>query len=189
MRSDLVVFGTRINMASRVRRRLLVLCIYAFTTALFVASWRAKHEFDILLIVWIPLLNRLIFGGGPYTSGLVAPFTKVRPIWLRSDPPPPSRIDRWFWARAPRIEDITPDERDLARRDRAHVISHAILGTLFYLCCFALWLHRSAPIFGETAISDDWAFGLTITGVVLWQTLPQAILLWTEPDMEEPQAS
>jgi hypothetical protein len=29
-------------------------------------------------------------------------------------------------------------------------------------------------------------YGLTLALVVVSQTLPQAILLWTEPDMEEP---
>jgi hypothetical protein len=28
---------------------------------------------------------------------------------------------------------------------------------------------------------------LTMTAFLLYLTLPQAILLWTEPDMEEPQ--
>jgi hypothetical protein len=187
MNSTINLFGLHVSMERRSRRRALVVCLYILLAALFVFSWRAKHEFDVLLIFFIPFFNKFFFGGGPYAGGLVAPFTKVQPIWLCSDPPPQSRIDRWFWARAPRAKDIASDERDRARRDRAHMRSHVVLGFVLYLSFSALWLHREGPIWGEHLISDNWAFGLIIIGVVLSQTLPQAILLWTEPDMEEPQ--
>jgi hypothetical protein len=32
---------------------------------------------------------------------------------------------------------------------------------------------------------DAMYYGLTLVAIILFLTLPQAILLWTEPDMEE----
>jgi hypothetical protein len=43
------------------------------------------------------------------------------------------------------------------------------------------------PFLGFLAVPSDLPFAVTLAVLYLSQTLPQAILLWTEPDMEEPQ--
>ncbi len=48
---------------------------------------------------------------------------------------------------------------------------------------------RMGPVFGVRGLPFDFALMAALAVAMLAMTLPQAILLWTEPDMEEPQAS
>jgi len=187
MRSDLVIFGSHINLARRSRRRWLVLLLLLFTVVLVAVSWkfdrwRGTGGFLCFLTV---VMNRYLLGG-LQAGGLVKPFSKsYRPIWLSSDPPPQSRIDRWFWSRAPSAKDIESDEREDFERDRAHRISYRVLWILMGIVCFLIYLTREGTPFGGAQFSIDWALGVALVGVMLSATLPQAILLWTEPDMED----
>ena len=78
------------------------------------------------------------------------------------------------------------DERELAQRDRAHYMAYQAVG----LAGLAPWMLSSLRMTkpGLTAWipmgADQLYFGLTTVVLLLFLTLPQAILLWTEPDME-----
>ena len=138
--------------------------------------------------VWVFLLavsiNRVVFGGLT-TRGLVRPFSSdTRPLWFKDDPPPDSRIDRWFWQRSPSRKDLQTDERDDRRRDQAHYLAYRVLTLLTYFVWGLFATVRMGPVFGTTGLPFDFALLGALATLMLALTLPQAILLWTEPDME-----
>ena len=75
------------------------------------------------------------------------------------------------------------DEREINLRDHFHFVAYSIARNmvllLFVLCCFLDVLNQELL----RQASPLLLFLLTIT---LW-SLPQSIILWTEPDMEEAQ--
>jgi hypothetical protein len=192
MRTDLAIAGFTINMRSRSRRRALVLLVYLLLSAMLAASlrWVPSTLGSVgWLIPLIALINRMIFGGLT-TRGLVRPFSSsLRPVWFSDDPPPSSRIDRWFWRRSPSRKDLQADERDDRRRDRVHYISYRILAFLTMLVWGLFEVVRSGPLFGTRGLPFNFALAVALAVPMLALTLPQAILLWTEPDMEEPNES
>jgi hypothetical protein len=75
------------------------------------------------------------------------------------------------------------DERETRERDRVHFIAYTLArwGTLAFLSVYLLlgaldvaWLGRVGPCL------------LFLLTMILW-SLPQSLILWTEPDMEEAQ--
>jgi hypothetical protein len=132
-------------------------------------------------------VNRFAFGGLS-TRGLVRPFSSdIRPIWFKDDPPPSSAIDRWFWRRSPSRNDLQTDERENGRRDRAHYLAYRALSLSTYVVFALFAIVRNGPVFGTSGLPFDFALMAALAVAMLAMTLPQAILLWTEPDMEEAQ--
>lgn len=193
MRAELVLMGRRVDMAPRAHRQLLVMATYAGLAVLFAAfwmidRWRMTGAFMFFATL---LVNRLLLGGYN-VGGLVRPFVKVR----RAEHVPTQPL-MWLvmqrYVRDPKSDDVRNDERELQGRDRAHFQAYQWL-------CIALiliwWLAdfntvKSASLmhvpvlawiaeFGPTLL-----YGMVLLTIVLSQTLPQAILLWNEPDMEE----
>jgi ABC-type transport system involved in cytochrome bd biosynthesis fused ATPase/permease subunit len=81
------------------------------------------------------------------------------------------------------------DERELRRRDAAHWISYRYLGWVVIAAFFVAYLKNLLPNAWDSlhvppAIFDTLIYCLLMAAFVLVFTLPQAILLWTEPDME-----
>lgn len=78
------------------------------------------------------------------------------------------------------------DERELEQRGRVHYQAYQTLTVVLA----ALWLlagwnaFKPAWIAGLGPIVPLAVYGLVLAGIVLALTLPQSILLWTEPDME-----
>jgi hypothetical protein len=77
------------------------------------------------------------------------------------------------------------DERELSRRDRAHYEAYKFVGIcpILMLLLSALALSPKHHFFSSTT----WLltiFGLAEVMTVLALTLPAAIILWTEPDMD-----
>jgi len=137
-----------------------------------------------LFLFAVFLANRFVFGGRS-TRGLVQPFSPdLRPIWFKDDPPPSSAIDRWFWRRSPSRKDLQTDERDERRRDRAHYLAYRVLAFLTMLVWLLFAIVRKGPQGSSFGISFDFALFASVAAAMLAMTLPQAILLWTEPDME-----
>jgi hypothetical protein len=82
------------------------------------------------------------------------------------------------------------DEREMRRRDHAHFMAYRFF--LFVLMVALLASAFSGPNPIAPLLPLALRGGLTqlhflTTAFLLYLTLPQAILLWTEPDMEQPQ--
>jgi len=83
------------------------------------------------------------------------------------------------------------DEREMHRRDHAHFRAYyfflpVLMGELF-IRYFREPNHFAPPVplaFRGFLVQPNI---LTVSALLLYATLPQAILLWTEPDMEQPQ--
>jgi hypothetical protein len=145
------------EMARRTNRRSLVAATYlglALVCVVTWAAWAAEAPALTLVLTSCFVVNVIIFGGYA-RGGLIKPFATHTPLGA----PTP-----WH-----------QDERELGRRDRMHFYAYRIVVVLAVL---ALALGRR-PF--EHAQSSQL---LMITTVVLGLTLPQALLLWSEPDVE-----
>jgi hypothetical protein len=163
MKTELDFLGKHINIASRSRRRWLVVLIYAGFAALVIAWFMlyGRSPFGLLSVLAFlafGLLSRFL-GGRTSRGGLLPPF-----------------------------ESKENDERELRRRDHAYYTAYkwwdfalipAFLATgLKYVPLSPSW----SPVLGT--FFDRLPWGLLIAAGILYYTLPQAILLWTETDMD-----
>jgi len=156
MRDRMRLLG--LKMTRRSNRRWVVAVTYAVLLASGVALWTLGRgdawTFPILLLVTSLFVNGVIFGG--YGCwGLIRPFNTNKPFGFGI----PSRND----------------ERDLRRRDLMHFYAYRVVVSLVVLGYF---LGRDS--FGHPQIGNVLLLGALILGL----TLPQALLLWIEPDME-----
>jgi hypothetical protein len=158
MRDRLSFLG--MNMARRGNRRWLVAVTYLSLIALWAALIGTQGEhgealaFTVLLLTASLFVNGIVFGG--YGRwGLIKPFSTRTPFGSPT---------AWH-----------NDERELRRRDRMHFYAYRIVVALMLL---AYYLGRDP--FQHPQISN----ALMLGAVVLGLTLPQALLLWIEPDME-----
>ncbi len=82
------------------------------------------------------------------------------------------------------------DEREMRRREHAHFRAYRILGifmTGVFISYFSFVGHNSITLRMPAALRGSLMrlpFALFIAFVSLYVSLPQAILLWTEPDMD-----
>jgi hypothetical protein len=158
MRDKLSLLG--MNMAPRRNRRWLVAITYLALIAIWIvtstlAGTRSEPApYAVMLMVTSLLVNGILFGG--YGRwGLIKPFAMCIPSGLPTS-----------WQN---------DERELHRRDRMHFYSYRLV--LAFLI-FAFFL-GTRP-FQLPQLSHN----LVLAGIVLGLTLPQALLLWLEPDMD-----
>jgi hypothetical protein len=188
MNAELVFFGMRLNMAQRNRRRTLVIAIYAALAALMATLWFFNHWRGTgVYVFWAAMLVCRLFLGGYYSGGLVKPFSGKAP--KRSSKPPPLLLLK-LRVYQPVLAADEPayrnDERELHQRDHAHYLAYQALG----VAVIVPWLLASLRIihpasFTWSAMSaDEMYYGFLMAALTLFLTLPQAILLWTEPDME-----
>jgi hypothetical protein len=159
MKIELSIGNNRFSVASRARRRGLVVFIYA-CFAVLVATWfllgRSSSFFALALPVFF-VLAAYFLGGRTYVGGLVPSYEGG-------------------------------DERERTRRYWANYMAYTWLDLLCVPALFAAFW-RSSP---EIRAADPnvqllvgrLAWALLISAGILYYTLPQAILLWTEPDME-----
>jgi hypothetical protein len=188
MRAELVLLGKRVDMAPRAHRRALVVLIYAGVTMAmvglwFIDRWRVTGVYMIFATI---LVNRVLLGGYNF-GGLVKPFSG-KPPRQRADLPPFLMLGLRLHRPESEESEYRNDERELQQRDHAHYAAYQCLA----IGLAAMWLladwEANAPrllawLPGGPAI---YLYGLVLALVVVSQTLPQAILLWTEPDMAEP---
>jgi hypothetical protein len=131
-----------------------------------------------------------LFLGGITPRGLVKPFNGKKPRQPGTTTPRIGLGLRVFPAVIAGDEaEFRNDERELHQRDRAHYLAYQGAGAAVAMI-LTVALFRS--LFPEwfawvTVPPDELYFGLLLAVAVLMMTLPQAILLWTEPDMEEGQ--
>lgn len=157
MKTDLIMMGKHLNMAPRHSRRRLVVLIYVVFAALIVA---ALCGYANLLLIAALVISGKILGGRMTHGGLI-----------------PS-VDRG-------------DEREKNRRDHAYFLAYWWFDlTLFPAIIAAGIRYFVLPIHPHwnpdlRAFLHQIPVGLFVACGVLYYTLPQAILLWTEPDMEQ----
>jgi hydrogenase/urease accessory protein HupE len=154
------------DMARQSNRRWLVAVTYVALLAFGATLWTlGGHRgepiaFTLLLLVTSLFVNQIVFGG--YGCwGLIRPFNTHGPLGSHTS---------WH-----------NDERDLRRRDRMHFYAYRIVVSLIVLGYFLGRDPFQHPQVGNALLVGALIFGLT---------LPQALLLWIEPDMEfeEPAA-
>jgi hypothetical protein len=164
MRDRMHLLG--MDMARRSNRRWLVAVTYVALLALGAIVWTLggnrgeARAFTLLLLVTSLFVNGIVFGG--YGCwGLIRPFNTRTPLGLHT---------AWH-----------NDERDLRRRDRMHFYAYRIVVSLFLLGYFL-----GRDLFQHPQVGN----ALLVSALVLGLTMPQALLLWIEPDMEfeEPAA-
>ena len=82
------------------------------------------------------------------------------------------------------------DERQTHRRDHAFYVAHRQLNWVLVCALFAVSLQGpTSPIrlitnSSQQKVLDQVPFVAIFVLLLLYSTLPQAVLLWTEPDME-----
>lgn len=191
MRAELMVLGKPVDLSQRVHRRILVVCVYATLLVLtgtlvwlvhLSDSWRIS---GVYLFFFTLAINRFLLGGYA-RGGLVRSFTNQEP---RPEPPPPYILLGLYLQLSNYSDrDWRNDERELQLRDHAHYQAYQWIASLLAIIWLltgwssstsrflAAWMH--VPI--QTAL-----FTVTLCALLLAITLPQAILLWNEPDMRE----
>jgi len=193
MRTELVLMGKRIDMSARKRRRMLVVLIYAAIAALILATWFLDHWHKTgSWVLWAALFACYLFlGGARRESGLVKPFNNKHPKVHETAPPFLLLKLRTY---APLLgaenNDYLNDERELQQSGYAHFKAYQVLGIAAILILSLALFRMNLPQWFHWVpmSSDELYYGLMLIVVVLIVTLPQSILLWTEPDMEpEPE--
>lgn len=187
MRAELVLLGMRVDMAPQTHRRALVGLIYACFAILITIFWELDkwRTTGVYLIFATFLINRFVLGGY-YFGGLVKPFNGKAPRH-RDLPPPFTFLTMRMWKPEPVESEYRNDERELEQRDRAHYLSYQVLTiALALVWLMSDWMMKGARLFAWLAVpADVLLYGFVLSACVVAITLPQAILLWTEPDMEE----
>jgi hypothetical protein len=159
MNPEYVVGNIRIHFESRSRRRCFVALFYAVLAVSILAgvSFSAKNA----NIQWVSVGCMILF------VVLFIPFT-----WVAGN----------MRARG--------DEREMHRREHAHFLAYyfflpVLIGELF-VRYFREPNHFAPPV--PLALRGFLVQPniLTVSALLLYATLPQAILLWTEPDLEDP---
>ena len=188
MNAEVVFLGRRISTARRQRRRLLVIAIYfAFVLLMAVlwttTQWRGTGYY----VIYLAILACRLFLGGSIAGGLVKPFNGKAP--KQHEMPPPLlalKLRVYQPVRAPDAA-YRNDERELHQRDHAHYLAFQAVGVAVCVPMFiaSMRLIRPSLMSWIPVQPDAMYYGLTLVALILFLTLPQVILLWTEPDMEE----
>jgi hypothetical protein len=187
MRAELVLLGKRIDMSARKRRRKLVIFIYVAIAAVMIDTWFLDRWHGTgAYVLYAAFFACFMFLGGTYSTGLVKPFNNKRPRTY-TDPPPFLLLRLRTYLPVPgEGNDYLNDERELHQRGYAHYKAYQIIGLAVALI-WALAMFRTLLPAWFRWISmkpDTLYYGLLLVVMVLFLTLPQSILLWTEPDME-----
>ena len=159
MNGELTVFGVRMKMESRARRRQIVALFYAAVAVICLAwcSFNPKQNTG----TWI-LCACMVLG-----TALAIVFSGISGDMR-----------------------VRGDEREMHRREQAYLQAYALFGKLVVAALIADACFRGrnpiTPLL-PLALREgmvDWSSALFMAAGLLYLTLPQAILLWTEPDME-----
>jgi hypothetical protein len=186
MNAELFLLRKRIDMAPQARRRSLVVLIYATLAAAMACFWfldRWHTTAAYLILATIPI-NRFFLGGYNF-GGLIKPFNGKRP--RRSEATPNLLLlTLRIYPAEPAENEYQSDERELAQRDRAHYQAYPALTTAAMLLWLAtnLQTNFSSQLARISFPASAVIYGFATVIPVLCITLPQAILLWTEPDLE-----
>ena len=187
MRAELVLMGKRLDMAARIHRRTLVVSIYAGLAMLMAALWSVDrwHTSGVYMIFATIFVNRLFLGGYNF-GGLIKPFNGKAPRRSSYAETPFLMLALRVYQPAPEENEYRNDEREVHLRNRAHYQAYKVLTiALTVLWLVADWKMKVPRLLAWMHVSTDGLlYGLVLMAIVAALTLPQAILLWTEPDME-----
>lgn len=188
MRAELVLLGRRVDMARQMRRRALVVGIYTVLTVLivgmwFVDHWRATGAYGF----WAAMVACQLFLGGNFAGGLIKPFTGKGP--KQSDAPPPLLLLKLRVYQTVTDDEgraFRNDEREVTQRDRAHYRAYQAMGIAVLVGWWTAYTGMLKPAWLSWIPMTPYQilYGLMLVTLMLFLTLPQCILLWTEPDME-----
>jgi len=192
MRAELTFFGHTLDMARQSRRRALVVVLYLALAVLMVAlylltHWRGSGAY----MFWAAMLACRLFLGGYYNSGLVKPFNN-KPSRQSNAAPPLLLLKLRIYQPVLSADENAScnDERELNQRDRAHYLAYQAVGVSVIIPMFlaSLRILHPALLAFIPMTPDQMYYGLLVITLTLFLTLPQSILLWTEPDMEKEKA-
>jgi len=189
MNAEVVFLRRRISMARQTRRRTLVVAIYTVFALIMAIAWATTQWRGTgAYLIWAAIFACRYFLGGYYAGGLVKPFNNKAPKEHQMLPPLLALKLRVYQP-VPAGDDGTyrNDERELHQRDHAHYLAFQAVGVAVCVPMFiaSMRLIRPSLMSWIPMSPDAMYYGLTLVAMILFPTLPQAILLWTEPDMEE----
>lgn len=181
-----------IPMEQQKTRRKLVVAVYAALAAMCVGSILFARV-EPLLYSWtmyVALAVSVFVFGGQGRYGLIKAFPNKPPrpepvmveaVRLQVAPMTAGTPDESTWKN---------DERELSRRDRAHYQAYQVVGmAMIVTLLVSMFGLRSAMGLGHPAwltagLALEALYALALVGSVLVLTLPAAIILWSEPDMD-----
>lgn len=200
MRTELVLFGKHFKLASRAQRRRLVAIFYAAFATLISAAWLIDPSGygGAFFTMYFTALFGPILGGylcgwlKPFNVGLVKPFGGNE-VLKYSNKRNRSALSKTFYPEGG-FPGIRNDERELSQRDHAHFIAYRALALIVMLAFFLQFTQSSPFFYKHVAFWTSFGFStialnrvtyvLLQAGYILALTLPPAVRLWTEPDME-----
>lgn len=181
-----------ISMEQQRARRRLVVVVYAVLAAVGGASviLAQTEPFLYSWAIYATMLVAFFVFGGSGRYGLIKPFPNKAPrqeaamvevIRLQLDPRSAGTPDESNWRN---------DERELGRRDRAHYLAFQVIGiavmVILVVATFglrsAMGLKHSEWLTVTLALNVIYAVALIAAMLVV--TLPAAIILWNEPDID-----
>lgn len=181
-----------ISMERRMTRRKLVCGVYAVLAAVCGASivFAQTEPFLYSWAIYATMMVAFFVFGGSGRYGLIKPFPNKAPR------PEPGMVEVIRLQLAPMTAG-TPDdaswrndERELSRRDRAHYLAFQVIGiAVMLLLVVATFGLRSAMGLRHAEwltvrLALNVMYAIALVGSMLVVTLPAAIILWTEPDMD-----
>jgi hypothetical protein len=135
--------------------------------------------FPLQILVFLPAIL-----GGVRAGGMVKPFSGVHfvPLYDRD------ATQTLFGPPRPLIgsmpaSDAVLDEREQLQRDSVHFAAYT---SARWLAFIFLLLQCAAGLVSPAWMSRFGAAAFLLLALVLW-SLPQTLILWTEPDIEEPR--
>jgi hypothetical protein len=181
-----------IPMEQQKARRRLVVVVYAVLAAVSVASmvFARTEPFLYSWTIYATMIVAFFVFGGSGRYGLIKAFPNKPPrqepvmvdaIRLQMTPLTAGTPDESSWKN---------DERELSRRNLAHYQAFQVIGiavmAILVVAVFglrsAMGLHHAEWLTVTLALNVIYAIALI--GSVLVVTLPAAIILWTEPDID-----
>ena len=160
------IFG--ISMVSRERRRWLVVLCYAAWSLLILLGFAASSDSARFILMLFA-----VFAG---TCIQFVIFSK-----LAQDAVLPGQEASHGLSLNTLFHKSGPDERQVAVRNAAYYRAYRVV-VVYYLLIISV---PSFRVTGEAGLTENLLGAIALLFIVLLFTLPQAIILWTEPDIPE----
>lgn len=171
-----------LSMARRSTRRALVVGYWLLIALFFVlyewatakALTRGRIGQPLLPLQVLFFLPALL--GGVRMGGAVKPFRGVHWVPLQER----EETQTLFGKPDAQLAEADLDERETGQRDRVHFLAYTVsrwlvLGLMIVYCAVSAWNPAASQRFGAACFY--------LVALTLW-SLPQSMILWTEPDME-----